>query len=112
MTTGLTSRVALLALVTLSSMTLQGCFGSTNAVVGKWSLGPQNPDGCPDSMEFTETAMTAGAAGISASHDVTYKADGGNIDISSPDGFVTTVTVNGNSLTVLQPVQCTYARAQ
>ena len=100
------------ALALVSTLALTSCFGGSNPLVGKWSLAPQNPDGCPDSMQFTATTMSASTAGIAASHDVTYKSDGGNVAVSSTDGFNTTVTVNGNSMNVLQPVQCSYTRAQ
>jgi hypothetical protein len=106
MTNVLISRLALLA---FSGLALTSCGG--NPILGKWTLGPSNPDGCPDSMEFTATTMSATAAGIAVSHDVTYKTDGGNVTISSPDGFNTSMSVSGNTLSVTQPVQCTYQRA-
>ena len=105
------SRFPLLVLVLVAGLSLTGCFGNSNAAIGKWSLAPQGGDGCPDSMEFTATTVTASAAGITASHNVSYTSSGSNINVSSPDGFTTTLTVSGNSLSVLQPVQCTYARS-
>jgi len=106
------SRFPLLVLVLVAGLSLTGCFGNSNAAIGKWSLAPQGGDGCPDSMEFTATSMTASTAGIAAAHDVSYTTNGSNINVSSPDGFATTLTVSGNNLSVLQPIQCTYARAQ
>jgi hypothetical protein len=108
MTNVIISRLALLA---FSGLALTSCFGGGNAILGKWSLAPSSPDGCPDSMEFTASTMTATAAGIAASHDVTYKTDGSNVTISSTDGFNTTMSVNGNTLSVSQPVQCSYTRS-
>lgn len=107
MTNVLTSRLALLGFSTLA---VTSCFGG-NPILGKWSLAPSSPDGCPDTMEFTASTMTATAAGIAASHDVTYKNDGSNVTISSTDGFNTTMSVNGNTLSVTQPVACTYTRS-
>jgi hypothetical protein len=106
------SRLALLVLGLVAGLNLTGCFGSSNAAIGKWSLAPQGGDGCPDSMEFTATSVTASTAGITASHDVSYTTDGSNTKVSSPDGFTTTLTVSGNNLNVLEPIQCTYARSQ
>ena len=106
------SRFALLVLVLGAGLNLTSCFGNSNAAIGKWSLAPQGGDGCPDSMEFTATSMTASTAGIAASHDISYTSNGANVTVSSPDGFTTTLTASGNNLSVLQPIQCTYTRAQ
>ena len=105
------SRFALLVLLLIAGLNLTGCFGNSNAAIGKWSLAPQGGDGCPDSMEFTATSLTASTAGITASHDVSYTQNGSNITVSSPDGFTTTLTVSGNNMSVLQPIQCTYAHS-
>ena len=103
-------RISRLGLLVFSGLALTSCFGG-NPILGKWSLAPSSADGCPDTMEFTASTMTATAAGIAASHDVTYKNDGSNVTISSTDGFNTTMSVNGNTLSETQPVQCTYTRS-
>jgi hypothetical protein len=108
----LASRVAILALVALSSLTVAGCFGNSNPVIGKWTVDPQSTGGCPDSLEFTATTMSVSAAGIAASHDVTYAVNGADVVVSSPDGFSATAAVNGNNLTFQQQEQCSYVRGQ
>jgi hypothetical protein len=104
-------RFAHCALAVITSLSLVGCFGSSTAYIGTWSLAPQGGDGCPETMQFTSTTMSATAAGITSSHDVTFASNGGNVTASSTDGFTTTMSVNGNNLSVLQPVQCTYVRS-
>ena len=106
------SRFALLVLLLIAGLNLTGCFGNSNPVIGKWTVDPQSTGGCPDSLEFTATTMSVSAAGIAASHDVTYAVNGANVVVSSPDGFSATAAVNGNNLTFQQQEQCSYVRGQ
>jgi hypothetical protein len=100
-----------LAVSALCSLMLAGCFGSSNPLIGKWSLTPGGGDGCPDTLEFTGTSMTTTTGPVNASFDVTYKADGGTTTVTSSTGPSMSFTGGGNAITMTAPESCQYGKA-
>jgi hypothetical protein len=89
---------------------LVGC--GRNPLVGKWALSKKQQPGAfcmVDTLEFTDKTATLSMMGMARTVTASFSHDGNTYSVTTPDGSITSFVVEGDGITMLQPMKCHYS---